>query len=42
MKIKDIMGIEHEFSGCLGCKVANENLNPVGGILYKNEYFVVA
>lgn len=42
MMIKDIIGIEYELSGCLGCEIVNQNLNPVGGILYKNEYFVVA
>lgn len=41
MKIKDIMGVEHELNGCLGCEIVNKNLKPVGGIIYKNEYFVV-
>ena len=37
--ILDIEGKEHDLDGCLGCEIANGNLKPFGGVLYKDEYF---
>ncbi len=42
MLVKDIIGNEYEIDKCLGCEIASKNLNPIGGILYQNDYFTVA
>lgn len=39
--IKDLTGKEQPLNGCLGCEIANGNLIPFGGILYKNQYFTI-
>ena len=41
MIFKDIEGTSHQVDGCLACAIADGSLTPVGGILYKNEYFHV-
>lgn len=40
--IKDLTGKQHTLNGCLGCEIANGNLVPFGGILYKDNYFSIA
>lgn len=39
--ILDITGKEHKINGCLGCEIINNNLKPYGGILFKNENFII-
>jgi len=39
--IKDLTGKEQTLNGCLGCEIANKNLIPFGGILYKDKYFTI-
>jgi diadenosine tetraphosphate (Ap4A) HIT family hydrolase len=41
MLIKDLTGKEIEVKGCLGCEISNGNLVPFGGILYRDNYFLV-
>ena len=40
-KIIDCSGQEQELNGCMGCEVANGNLEPFGGILYQDDQFVI-
>ena len=40
-KIIDLTGKEQEFNGCMGCEIINENLLPYGGILYKDDSFLI-
>lgn len=42
MIIRDLCGNEHIINGCLGCEISSGRLNPIGGILYKDEYFSVS
>ena len=39
--IKNILGEEVNIENCLGCEIVSGDIKPVGGILYKDDYFVV-
>ena len=40
-EIKDLTGKSYNINDCLGCEIAKENILPFGGMLFKNENFVV-
>lgn len=42
MKIIDLTGKEVEVKNCLGCDIANGNLDVFGGLLYRSENFSIA
>lgn len=40
--MKDLTGKLAEIKNCMGCEIINGDLIPFGGILFKNENFVIA
>ena len=39
--ILDLTGNEQEIKNCMGCEIINGDLKPFGGILFKNENFII-
>ncbi len=39
--IEDLTGKQVEIKNCMGCEIINGDLKPFGGILFKNENFII-
>ncbi len=42
MKLLDLTGREWNFDGCLGCELVSKTLKPFGGVIFKDENFMIA